>query len=264
MSSRPYFIKQYPSRKEVLTDRAVLTSIVFLLGRAFCHYYETSEAYLIILVAAFILGLRTTDLDRFTKSSGSDSVRKYYLITVLFFLCIGGLTRFLWKYETENHFTLKLSLIIAGFEGLIVGLVIGLLQNSFIRIEVEKFRKSAESASAITDALEKYRMELGFYPEHLQDIVPYYLPELPSTGMNHQNPFSGEFISGKETFRYDLFDDIDSPLGKSYYLSIPCDEIIYFYQPGLTETGFLKIRHEGLFPILELEQTINQRVQGQA
>ena len=84
---------------------------------------------------------------------------------------------------------------------------------------VKAFTPVAERGQAIIDAVEAYHMDKGTYPECVDDFVPAYLEQLPTTGLAGYPEF--KYVHGDDTIPYAI--TVDTPRG-----GLNWDQFIYW------------------------------------
>lgn len=62
-----------------------------------------------------------------------------------------------------------------------------------------KFDKTEESANSIIDALDKFKSDIGEYPERLIDLTPRYLDSIPNSAYDQR-----DFIYTKVDGQFEL------------------------------------------------------------
>lgn len=94
---------------------------------------------------------------------------------------------------------------------------------------------SAEIATPIIEAIEKYKLENGQFPNNLKDLSPGFIPNIPHTGMCAYPGY--EYRKSKEiseTGGYELF--ISTSIG-----AINWDEFIYRPSGEYKEASFQRV-----------------------
>lgn len=66
---------------------------------------------------------------------------------------------------------------------------------------MEAFQHLGEGLMPVVEAIEKYYVEHGEYPQSLEGLVPQYLQELPGTDMGNYSDY--RYLVGAEANRYE-------------------------------------------------------------
>ncbi len=100
--------------------------------------------------------------------------------------------------------------VFAGVLLVFLGSLVSALSPFLVRTDfVKTFTPVAERGQAIIDAVEAYHMDKGTYPGCVDDFVPVYLKQLPSTGLAGYPEF--EYTQGDNTIPYAI--TVNTPRG---------------------------------------------------
>lgn len=131
--------------------------------------------------------------------------------------------------RTRRHaaFFLLLSLVLA--ISCTVGIIIGQ------KVRIAGMRSFAKRSQSLIAAIEKYQRNHSALPRSLQDLVPDYLPEVPSTGMMAY-PGYRYYVGDEAKQRY-----AGNPWALSVFTpsgGINFDEMLYFPNQNYPKTGY--------------------------